>query len=46
MIYMSYVVFLREELSFGGHNDCTCVKNFSGINFLIAINFLTHLLLH
>jgi len=26
--------FLRKELRFGGHCDCTCMKIFSGINFL------------
>ena len=39
-IYTSYDVFLRKELPFGGCVDCTCVKIFSGINFLIVINSL------
>jgi len=42
MIYALYDVFSRKELAFGGHNDCTCLKIFSGINVLIAINSLMH----
>ena len=38
-ICTSYDVFLRKKLPFVGRSDCTCV-NFSGVNFLIAINFL------
>ena len=34
VIYTSYDVFLRKELPFGGCDDCTCIKIFSGINFL------------
>ena len=41
MTYMSFEVFLRKELPFGGHDDCTCVIVFSGVTFLIAINSLT-----
>jgi len=33
-------VFLRKKLSFGGRDDCTCVK-FYWRYFLIAINSLT-----
>jgi len=40
-IYMSYVVFLHKELPFGGRGDCTCIKIFSGNNFVITINSLT-----
>ena len=40
-IYMSFVVFLHKELSFGGRGDCTCIKIFSGNNFVITINSLT-----
>ena len=40
MIYMSYDVFLCKELPFGGHDDCTWVKIFSVVNFLITINSL------
>jgi len=31
--YMSYEAFLHTEMPFGGHDDCTCIKIFSGINF-------------
>jgi len=31
-IYTSYDVFLRKELPFGGRDDCTCFKIFSGVN--------------
>jgi len=34
MIYMSRDVFLRKELTFGGHDNGTWAKIFSGINFL------------
>jgi len=46
-ICMSYDVFLRKELPFGGSNDCTqsiFVKILSGVNFLnrdIFLNALT-----
>jgi len=33
MIYMAYDVFLRKKLPFGGRDDCTGMKIFSGINF-------------
>jgi len=33
IIYTSYDVLLRKELHFGGHNDLTCIKIFSGVNF-------------
>jgi len=45
MICTSYGVFLHEELPFGDGSDCNCVKIFSGFNFLIAINYLTRLLM-
>ena len=32
--YMLYDVFMP----FGGRDDCTCVKSFCGVKFLIAIN--------
>ena len=31
-IYMPYDVF-RKELPFGGHDDCTSIKIFRGVNF-------------
>jgi len=31
-------MFFRQLVAFLGHNDCTCVKIFVGVNFLIAIN--------
>jgi len=34
IINTSYDVFLCKELPFGGRDDCTCVKIFSGIKFL------------
>jgi len=34
IIYTSYDVFFRKELHIGGRDDCSCVKIFSGINFL------------
>ena len=34
-------LFLHKELPFLGRYDCTCVKIFSGVTFLIAINSLT-----
>jgi len=40
-IYTSYDVFLRKQSPFGGHDICTCVKVFSGVSFLMAINSLT-----
>jgi len=40
-ICTSQDMFLCKELPFGGHDDCTCVNIFSGINFLITINSLT-----
>jgi len=40
-IYTLYDVFLCKELFFGGCDDCTDVKFFSGINFFkIAITSL------
>jgi len=33
-IYTSYDVFLWKELAFGGRDDFTCIKSFSGINFV------------
>jgi len=33
-IYTPYDVLLRRELPFGGHDDCICVKMFSGNHFL------------
>jgi len=36
-------VFLQKKLTFRGGSDCTCVRIFSGINFLIAINSLMRL---
>jgi len=42
-IYTLYDVFLL--LLSGGRDDCACVKIFSGVNFLIAINSLMHLLM-
>jgi len=41
-IYTLYDVSLCKELPFGGHDDCTCIKIFSSINFLITINSLIH----
>ena len=38
MIYTLHDIVLLKELPFGGHDDCTCIKIFSGINFLIVIN--------
>ena len=32
---------VRKELHFGGRDDCTCVKIFSGVDFLVSINSLT-----
>jgi len=32
---MLYDVCLHKELPFGDHDDCTCVKIFSGINLCI-----------
>jgi len=41
LIRASYdVFFLREELPLEGHNDCSYVIIFRGINFLVAINSL------
>ena len=40
MICTSYDMFLCKELPFGDRSDCTCVKIFSGMNFLIAVNSL------
>jgi len=34
MIYTSHDMSLHRELSFGGRNDCTCIKIISGINVL------------
>jgi len=34
--------FLHKEFPFGRRDDCTCIKIFSGVNFLITINSLTH----
>jgi len=42
---MSYDVILHKELPFMGSDDCTCVKIFSGGDFLIAINVLTNALI-
>jgi len=39
--YMSCDVFLCKELLFGGHDNCTWVKIFSGISILTVVNFLT-----
>jgi len=33
MIYTSYDVFLRKELPFWGHSDCSSVKIFTGVKF-------------
>ena len=33
-IYASYGVFLCKDLRFRGHDDCTCINIFSGVNFL------------
>jgi len=44
MICMLHDMFLRKELPFGGRNDyisCTCIKMFSGVNFLITTYSLT-----
>jgi len=35
-IYMSYD--FAQGVAFAGRNDCTCVKIFIGVNFLIEIN--------
>jgi len=42
MICTSYDMFLRKDLPFGGRDDCTSIKIFSGVNFFkIAVNSLT-----
>jgi len=32
-IYTLREVFLRKELPFRSHDDCTCIKSFSSINY-------------
>jgi len=39
-ISVSYDVFMCKELPFRGCSDCTYLKIFSGIDFLIMINSL------
>jgi len=39
---MFYDVFLCKELLFECCSDCTRGKIFSGINYLVVINSLTH----
>ena len=31
-MYTFYYLFLHKELLFAGHNDCTCIIIFSGVN--------------
>jgi len=38
-IYTTYDVCMRG-VAFWDHDDCTCIKIFSGVNFLMAINSL------
>ena len=44
-LYVVWCVFV-QGVAFWGHDDCTCVKTFSGIDFFIMINPLMHLLTH
>jgi len=40
--YASYD--MRKEMPFGGHDDCICVKMFSGVNFINRNYFLNALI--